>query len=651
MPIRKYFRKFFGAKKNSKFEPLLRVAFLLSAVFFLICSLVFVVIAKDLPRPEKFTEHQIFQSTKIYDRTGKVLLYEIYGEEKRTTVLLESVPEYLKQAVIATEDANFYNHSGIDPEGVFRSVLINFKLKEPIYGGSTLDQQLIRSTFFSTEKTITRKIREIILALELDRRYSKDEILGWYLNQIPLGQNAYGMEAASQIYFSKPVSDISLAEAATLTALIKSPYSLSPYGENKENLLARKDYVLERMLQEGYITKEQAEGAKKETIKFSTPTSIKAPHFVLYIIENYLKPKYGQDLEYLKENGVKVITSLDWELQELAEEQIAEGVLRNKTYNANNAALVALDPNNGEMLAMVGSADWFAEPYPEGCTPGLDCLLDPKFNAAVGTTKSVGRQPGSSFKPFVYAAAFENGYNDKTVVIDEPTSFGIWGGKEYIPQNYDGRFRGAVTLRQALSMSLNVPAVKVLTGLCGPTVTESINNAVRMAENLGITTLKAPFGPSIVLGGWEVKLLDMVSSYGVFATEGLKVPPVHVLQIEDYSGNIIEKNNKNPKRVLSKETARLISSILSDNDARTPMFGPRSHLYFENYIVSAKTGTTDDFRDAWTIGYTPLIAVGVWAGNNNNEPMIKNQPAATVAGPIFHGFLENALNKMSQTQG
>jgi len=651
MPIRKYFRKLFRIKKNSKLEPFLKIAFLLLAFFLLACSLIFVIIAKDLPRPEKFTEHQIFQSTKIYDRTGKVLLYEIYGEEKRTTVPLETIPEYLKQAVIATEDASFYNHFGIDPEGIFRSILINFRIKEPTYGGSTLDQQLIRSTFFSTEKTATRKIREIILALELDRRYAKDEILGWYLNQIPLGQNAYGMEAASQIYFSKAISDIDLTEAAVLTALIKSPYSLSPYGENVDKLLIRKDYVLERMFQEGYIDKEQMEKAKEKTVKFSTPTTIKAPHFVLYIIENYLKPKYGQDLEYLKENGVRVITSLDWDLQEEAEKQIKEGALKNRTYNANNAALVAIDPSNGEVLAMVGSADWFAEPYPEGCSPGLDCLIDPKFNAAIGTTKSIGRQPGSSFKPFVYAAAFENGYNDKTVVSDELTSFGIWGGKEYVPHNYDGLFRGAVTLRQALAMSLNVPAVKVLTGLCGPNVTESINNAVKMAENLGITTLKAPFGPSIVLGGWEVKLLDMVSAYGVFATEGLKALPVSILQIEDYSGNIVQKNNKSLKRVLSKETAQLINSILSDNNARTPMFGPRSHLYFEKYIVSAKTGTTDNFKDAWTIGYTPLIAVGVWAGNSNNESMIKNQPAATVAGPIFHNFIESALDKISETQG
>ncbi len=613
------------------------------AIFILICSFVFVLVAKDLPRPEKFTEHQIFQSTKIYDRTGKVLLYEIYGEEKRTTVPLEDIPDYLKWAVISTEDANFYNHFGVDPEGIFRSLLINLRIKEPIYGGSTLDQQLIRSTFFSTEKTITRKIREIILALELDRRYSKDQILGWYLNQIPLGQNAYGMETASQIYFSKSVSDVSLSEAAALAALIKSPYSLSPYGEHKDDLLIRKDYVLERMLQEGYINKEEMEKAKGETIKFSTPTTIKAPHFVLYVIENYLKPKYGQDLEYLKENGVRVITSLDWELQELAEKSVKEGVLKNKTYNAHNAALVALNPGNGEILAMVGSADWFADPYPEGCAPGKDCLFDPKFNIAIGTTKSVGRQPGSSFKPFVYATAFQNGYNDKTVVVDQETNFGVWGDKEYIPQNYDGLFRGPVTLRQALAQSLNVPSVKVLVGLCGSTPTDSINNAVKTAENLGITTLNPPFGPSIVLGGWEVKLLDMVSAYGVFATEGLKVPPVPILRIEDYSGNIIQENKKNPKRVLSKEVSQLITDILSDNEARTPMFGPRSHLYFENYKVSAKTGTTDDFRDAWTIGYTSSIAVGVWAGNNNNVSMIKNQPAATVAGPIFNSFLKSAL--------
>ena len=666
MSQKKIYRKIYqkSRKKTLFFFALKLFGFgCLSAAF--IAFLIFVFYAKDLPRPEIFTEKQFTQSTKIYDRTGKVLLYEIYGEEKRTIVSLENISERLKQAVIVTEDANFYEHFGIDFEGILRSVLINLKIGRPVYGGSTIPQQLIRSSFFAPEKTIKRKVREIILALELDRRYSKDEILGWYLNQIPLGQNAYGVESASQTYFSKPVSEITTAEAAVLAALIQAPYHLSPYGENKDKLLVRKDYVLERMFQEGYLTKEELETAKEEMIAFATPTTIKAPHFVLYIIENELKLKYGQDLEYLKENGIKIYTSLDWELQELAEKAVKEGTERNKIYNAHNAALVAINPKNGEILAMVGSADWYAtSSYPQNCASGKDCLFDPKFNVAIGTKESPGRQPGSAFKPFVYATAFEKGYNDETKVTDEASNFGVWGNKEYTPQNYDGMFRGWVSLRQGLAQSLNIPSIKVLflAGSENKAENLEINNflgrenvllkglesSIKTAKKLGITTLDKPlssYGPAIVLGGGEVKLLDMTSAYGVFASEGLTIPPISVLKIEDYNGNIIEENKKTQKRVLSREVAQLINDILSDNEVRTPMFGPRSHLYFEGYRVAAKTGTTDNFRDAWTIGYTPSIVVGVWAGNNNNAPMIKRQPAATVAGPIFHNFMEKYLLK------
>lgn len=623
---------------------------------------VFTFYIKDLPRPEVFTEKQFTESTKIYDRTGTVLLYEIYGEEKRTIIPLEKIPEHLKHAVVAIEDSNFYNHFGIDFEGIIRSVLINLRIGQPIYGGSTIPQQLIRSSFFTLEKTAERKVREIILAIELDRRYSKDQILEWYLNQIPFGQNAYGVEAASQIYFSKSVSDITVSEAATLAALIQGPYRYSPYGENKEALLNRKDLVLERMFKEGYLTEEEMQTNKEELIEFSSPTTIKAPHFVLYVIEKYLKPKYGQDLAYLKENGIKIYTSLDWEIQKTAEQAVKDGVERNKAYNAHNAALIALDPKNGEILAMVGSADWFADPYPENCISGTNCLFDPRFNIVIGTKESPGRQPGSAFKPFVYAAAFKEGYNDETKITDSLSNFGLWGGKEYIPQNYDGLFRGWVSLRQSLAQSLNIPSIKALFLAGSEEKKESLEindfsgmenvflkgleKSIELAKNMGITTLNKPlsaYGPAIVLGGGEVNLLDMASAYGVFATEGFAVPPVSVLKIEDYDGNLIEENKKNPKRVLSSEVAKIINDILSDNIARAPMFGPSSHLYFSGYQVAAKTGTTDNFRDVWTIGYTPSIVVGVWAGNNNNAAMTQRQPAATVAGPIFHDFLKEAL--------
>ena len=345
--------------KGNKIRLFLKISIFCFLFFIFGFLFLFFYYAKDLPRPEVFTERQLFQSSKIYDRTGQIVLYEIYGEEKRTWVPLKDIPEYLKQAVIAAEDANFYHHFGVDLKGVARAILEDLRIGKPVYGGSTIPQQLIRSTFFSTEKTAQRKIREIILALELDRRYSKDQILEWYLNQIPFGQNTYGAEAASQTYFGKPVSEISLSEAATLAALIKSPSRLSPYGENIEELLARKDYVLDRMKTAGYLGKERAETVKKEEIKFvEKKIEIKAPYFTLWV-KQQLEKKFGEDL--LVKNGLKIYTSLDYELQKIAEEAVKNGIERNKNYNAHNAGLVVISPKSGEVLAMtVGTGDYYA---------------------------------------------------------------------------------------------------------------------------------------------------------------------------------------------------------------------------------------------------------------------------------------------------
>jgi len=660
---RKYYRKTYQKTKKRRGLFFILKFFVFCFLFFVFFSLaLFIFYAKDLPRPEKFAERQLPQTTKIYDRTGEILLYEIYGEEKRTWVPLVKIPEYLKQAAISAEDANFYHHPGVDFNGIVRAILADLKIGRPVYGGSTIPQQLIRSTFLSIEKTAERKTREIILALELDRRYPKDQILEWYLNQVPFGQNAYGVEAASQTYFKKSVSEISLEEAATLAALIRAPYLLSPYeAEGKEKLLLRKDYVLNRMADEGYLTKSEAEAAKQKELNFSEKrTEIKAPYFTIWVQEQ-LEEKYGKD--FLREKGWKVYTSLDWELQELAEKTVKDGIDRNKNYNAYNAGLVAISPKTGEILAMtVGIGNYYALPYPEDCLEGKTCLFDPQFNVVVGTKESPGRQPGSAFKPFIYATAFKKGYTDITQVLDAFTNFGLWGNKEYTPQNYDEKFRGWVPLRQGLAQSLNVPSIKVLYLAGSETKLESleINNflgkentllqglkeSIETAKDLGITTLNKPisaYGPAIVLGGGEVNLLEMTAAYGVFANGGLKVELSPILKIEDEKGNVIFENKKTPKRVLESQIAQLLTDILSDNEARTPMFGPRSHLYFENYKVAAKTGTTDNFRDCWTMGYTPSISVGVWVGNNNNTPMIKKQPAATVAGPIFHSFLEQAL--------
>lgn len=662
MAKRKYYRKTYRKRKKKKSVIALIIRLFLFAFLSLIpCFLfAFFYYAKDFPRPELFTERQLAQSTKIYDRTGDTLLYEIYGEEKRTWALLNSIPEYLKQAVIAAEDSDFYYHFGVDLKGIARAILVDLKIGQPIHGGSTIPQQLIRSTFLSMEKTAQRKIREIILALELDRRYSKDKILEWYLNQVPFGQNAYGVEAASQTYFNKSISEVSLVEATTLAALIQAPYRLSPYGENKDELLIRKDYVLNRMVTEGFLTQQMAQTAKEQELMFiEKQVQIKAPYFTLWV-KQQLEEKYGE--EFLRKKGFKVYTSLDWEIQKIAEKTAKEGIENNKTYNAHNVGLVAIDPKTGEILAMtVGTGDYYAPSYPEGCISGINCLFDSKFNVVVGTRNNPGRQPGSAFKPFVYATAFKKGFNASMTVTDEETNFGIWGDEEYIPQNYDGRFSGEITLREALAQSINVASIKVLylAGLENTIENLTINNfigqeeiflkglknSIEIAKEMGITTLNKPisfYGPSIVLGGGEVKLLEISSAFGVFANDGLKVPPVSILKIEDSIGNIIEENKKTPKRVLESEVTRLINDILSDNEARSPMFGLFSNLYFEDYQVAAKTGTTQDYRDAWTIGFTPSIVVGVWVGNNNNESMIK-EPGVMLAGPIFHSFLDKVL--------
>ncbi len=637
MAKRKYYRKTYKTHRKLKiFFFLCNLLFLFFILVLLGFFLLFIYYAKDLPRPEKFTERPFIQSTKIYDRTGEILLYDIYGEEKRTVVPLDQIPTHLIQAVVSLEDANFYNHFGLDLKAIGRAVLSNLKTWGPSQGASTISQQLIRSSFLTRTKTLERKIKEVILTIELERKYSKDQIMEFYLNQVPFGSNAYGVEAASQTFFKKSVSEASLAESAALVSMIKAPTYYSPYGNNLDSLLARKNYTLNRMASEGYITREEVKNAQEENIEFTQVLiTIKAPHFVL-LVKQQLEAKYGK--EFLKEKGLKIYTTLDWGLQQYAEQVVLDGSMLNKAYDAHNAALVSINPQTGEILSMVGSKDWFDVSYPEKCISGETCLFDPKVNMSIHPP---GRQPGSAFKPIVYVTAFQKGYDDEFIVIDEETSFGIWGEKEYIPQNYDEKFRGEVTLREALSQSLNVPSVKVLVDLAG------IEDSIKIAHNMGITTLNKSlsfYGPSLVLGGGEVKLLDIVSAYGTLATEGLSIPPVNIFKIEDSNGNVIEENKRTLKRVLETKATRLINDILSDNEARSPMFGDRSNLYFEDYIVSAKTGTTSDFRDAWTVGYTSSLVTGVWVGNSNNSPMMK-KPAVVLAGSIWHIFMEEALQR------
>lgn len=599
----------------------------------------------DLPRPEKFTENPFIESTKIYDRTGKVLLYNIYGEEKRSIVSFDKISDNLKHSVLASEDARFYQHGGIDIESLVRSFLVGLKLQPVGHGASTITQQLIKSVYLNNQQTISRKIREIVLSIELERRYSKDQIFDWYLNKIPFGENAYGAEAAAQTYFNKPASDLSVAEAAALTALIPAPSYYSPYGSHKDQLLQRKDYILGRMQELGYINASQEESAKKEVLNFSdTTANIKAPHFVMYV-KQYLEDKYGVD--FLQQKGLKVYTTLDWDLQDYAEQVIKDADKTNSSFNANNAAMVVIDPKTGEILSLIGSKDYFAKSYPAGCDKKASgsCLFDPNYDvAAIGQ-----RQPGSAFKPFVYATAFNKGYTPNTVLWDIKTEFnpacnpdgngltGTDGSRCYNPQDYDGLYRGKVSLREALDQSLNVPAVQLLY-LAG------LKDSLKTAQDFGITTLNDPnrYGLSLVLGGGEVTLLEMTSAYGVFASEGQKFDPVSILKIEDNNGNIIEQNQNESTKVLSTQVARQINDVLSDNSARAPIFGVNNALYFDKYQVAAKTGTTQYYNDAWTMGYSPFAVVGVWVGNNNNASTNK-RTGIGLAAPMWRKVMEKLL--------
>lgn len=594
--------------------------------------LIFAAVARDLPDINDLGAIKIAESTKIYDRTGEILLYDIHGEEKRTIINFNDIPQIVKDATIVAEDADFYKHSGIDFKGVLRAFLANLRGRAITQGGSTITQQLIKNTFLTPEKTFTRKIKEAILAMELERKYNKDEILEIYLNQIPYGSNAYGIEAAAQTFFGKNAKNLTLAETSLLAALPKAPSYFSPYGSRADELIARQQYVLNRLRNLGYIGEEEARAAGGEKLNFfPNRQTIRAPHFVMYV-RDYLNEKYGE--EVVERAGLKVTTTLDWEIQKAAEEVISEIAPQNKKqFGAKNAALTALDPKTGEILAMVGSRDYF------------DIENDGNFNVAT----SPNRQPGSSFKPIVYAAALQKGYTDNTVVFDVPTEFSLdencplvvdFENKDekcYHPQNYDGKFRGAVTFREALAQSLNLPAVKVLY-LAG------IDKTLDLAHKMGITTLQEEnrYGLALVLGGGEIKLIDLVAAYGVFAAEGWKPSVSSILKIENSRGEALEKHGSQRERILEEEIALTITSILSDNAARAPIFGEINYLTLPDRPVAAKTGTTQKFRDAWTIGYTPSLVAGVWAGNNDGKEMTRGG-GVSAAAPIWNAFMKRVL--------
>ncbi|PJA90077.1 MAG: hypothetical protein CO137_01090 [Candidatus Magasanikbacteria bacterium CG_4_9_14_3_um_filter_32_9] len=586
-------------------------------VIFFLGTILVAWVNKDLPDPDKITDRNVEQSTKIYDRTGEHLLYEIFAEKKRTIVELEEIPQDLIHGVIATEDTKFYDHFGVRPLSILRAVVMGVFTKKQIGGTSTLTQQLVKNAILTNERTYTRKLKEIILSLRLEQKYTKDQILKIYFNEIPYGSTNYGVESASQAYFGKHVSDLTLAESATLAGMPKAP---SSYLNDIEMLKQRRNFVLQRMFEEGYITEDSKNSSQAEELNMEIRYSdIKAPHFVLYVKEKLVE-KYGEHL--VDTGGLKVITTLDWEKQRIAEEVVEEtGTKVLAKAGANNTSLVAMDPKTGQILAMIGSKDF------------NDDSIQGKFNVA-----TLGkRQPGSSFKPIIYAAAFELGYTPETILFDVVTNFAV-GGRSYTPKNYDLQEHGPVTMRQALQGSLNIPAVKTLY-LVGA------QKGVEFAERLGYKTLSTgDFGLSLVLGGGEVKLIEHVVAYSVFANNGNKVESVAILKVTDNRGDVLEEwKRERTQKVLDIGVTNTVSNVLSDNYARAYTFGLNSVLVLPGRPVAAKTGTTNGYVDAWTIGYTPSLVAGVWAGNTNNTSMNRGYGGSSVAGLIWNEFMKKSL--------
>ena len=578
-------------------------------------------VGRNLPDPGQLIDREIAQTTKIYDRTGEHVLYEIHGDQQRTIVALKDLPAYVPQATIAIEDKDFYKHKGISFWGIIRGVIWKPLTGQRAQGGSTLTQQFVKNAILTNERTVIRKIKEWILAYRIEQKYNKDEILQMYFNEIPYGSTAYGIEAASHKYFDKNAKDLTLAEAAILAALPQGPSRYSPYGQNIDLLIGRQHYILNLMAEQGYVTKDDAEIAKAQELKFRKQDgNITAPHFVMYVKE-LLAEKYGEKV--IEQGGLKIITTLDVDKQKIAEEVITERAENNaKSYNATNAALVSIDPKTGQVLAMVGSRDYFNDE------------INGQFNVATSA-----RQPGSSLKPLVYTACFLKGFTPNTLLYDVVTNFSSDPANPYEPHNYDLAEHGPISMRKALAGSLNIPAVKAIY-LAG------IDNVIDLAKNFGYSTLndKDRFGLSLVLGGAEVKLLEHVNAYGVFATEGIIHPTSVILKVEDASGKTLEEFEEYKEKVLDANIARMTNDVLSDNAARSYVFGESSWLTLGDRPAAAKTGTTNDYRDAWTLGYTPSLVTGVWVGNNDNSKMKAGADGSVVAAPIWNQYMKLALS-------
>lgn len=572
--------------------------------------------SKDLPNPQNIDARRVSESTKIFDATGEHLLYEI-GDVHRTTVTLDGISRYIRQATLAAEDDQFYDHYGLDFKGIIRGVVVKPLSGQRAQGGSTITQQLIKNSILTAERTVQRKVKEAVLALELEQRFTKDQILEMYLNDIPYGSQAYGVEAAAQTFFGRTASEVSLAQAATLAALPQAPSYYSPYGSHIEDLKNRQEYVLDRMVALAMVSRAEADSAKAEPLAFiPRRESITAPHFVFYVKE-LLDEQYGERV--VEQGGLKVTTTLNYDLQKIAEEVLRERQEHLQRLGASNAALTAIDPRTGNIVAMVGSIDYFNEE------------IDGNVNVAIRH-----RSPGSSIKPFVYAAAWKKGFTPETILIDAEVDF----GQGYKPRNYNLSQNGPVTMRQALANSLNVPAVQTLY-LVG------VREATALAARMGMTSLNQPdrYGLSLVLGGGEVRLVDEVSAYGTFANDGVRHNHRAIVKVETKAETLFDAGEQESRgeQVLDAQTARVVTNVLSDNAARALVFGTNTPLQLGSRPVAAKTGTTQEFRDGWTLGYTPSLAAGVWVGNNDNSPMNNRSDSGLTAAPIWNAFMRRAL--------
>ena len=628
----------FEKKRNKKTKNKRSYHFILW-IFLLIFVTILVYLYKQLPSPNNLTANENFPvSTQIFDRSG-TLLYEIYGNENRIPINIEDLPAYVLQATVAIEDKKFYSHHGLDLTGLVRASLKNFQSGN-LQGGSTITQQLVKNALLTKEKTFQRKIKEAVLALMTEILYSKKEILEMYLNYISYGGTAVGIEAAANKYFNKSAKDLTLAEASLLAGLPQAPTVYSPFGSNPEKGKNRQKEVLRRMMEDKYITTAEVEAAENEVLNFAIKKDdIKAPHFVFYI-KDLLYAQYGEKM--VETGGLRVTTTLDLDLQEAAQASLSSEVNKLANLKVGNGAALVMKPNSGEILAMIGSKDYFNN----------------EADGQVNVTLAL-RQPGSSIKPIMYATTFaQKTLNPGSMLLDVPTCFKVAGQRDYCPKNYTGGFMGPVTIRQSLGNSLNIPAVKAL-------ATIGVETFINQAKLMGINTWTDPanYGLSLTLGGGEVKMIELAETFGVLANQGVRIPLTGILEISNYKGEVLQKYDPESSkedlayltendlvnqegvatRVMDRAPAYLTNHILQDNNARQNAFGTNSQLVIKNKIVSAKTGTTNDLKDNWTVGYTPEYLTIVWVGNNNSKSMSYLASGITGAAPIWHDIMEYIL--------